>query len=135
MGVEIGQGYRDPRRQDGGVDIVAWRRFFDGRRGFPIALAQCTIQRETFTKTSDIDLRLWASWLALDVDPLSLLVMPGTIREAGTEWNQFSTVVMVIERLRLIELLARGEAEVEGASRWANDLVVALRDVLTAAEV
>lgn len=89
--------------------MVAWRSFLDRRTGFPIVLAQCTIQAETFTKTTDIDLRLWASWLAMDVDPLSLLVIPGTIRRQGPDWQQLSTVVMVIDRLRLIELVGRSE--------------------------
>jgi hypothetical protein len=135
MKIKIGQGYRDPRRQDGGVDIVAWRRFLDNRQGFPIALAQCTIQRETFTKTTDIDLRLWSSWLALDADPLSLLIVPGTIREAGTEWGQLSTVVMVIERLRLIELISRGELPGDYVTLWADEVLVALREVVRAAEL
>lgn len=109
MGTQVGSGYRPPRRRDGGVDVVAWRSFLDRRTGFPIVLAQCTIQAETFTKTTDIDLRLWASWLAMDVDPLSLLVIPGTIRRQGPDWQQLSTVVMVIDRLRLIELVGRSE--------------------------
>lgn len=135
MGVKVGHGYRDPRRQDGGVDVVAWRRFRDGRQGFPIALAQCTIQRETFTKTTDVDLRLWSSWLALDADPLSLLVIPGTIREAGTEWSQLSTVVMVIERLRLIELIGRGELPSDSVNSWVVKALEDLRCVVRAAEL
>ena len=135
MKIRVGHGYRDPRRQDGGVDVVAWRRFLDDRQGFPIALAQCTIQRETFTKTTDIDLRLWSSWLALDADPLSLLVIPGTIRDAGTEWGQLSTVVMVIERLRLIELIARGQLPGEFVKSWAFAVLDDLRGVVRAAEL
>ncbi len=133
IGVEPGRGYRPPRRKDGGVDIVAWRQFFDGRRGFPIALAQCTVQEATFTKTTDIDLRLWSSWLALDSDPLSLLVIPGTIRRAGTEWGQLSTVVTVVERLRLIELLGRG-SNAPPSTQWADEITDQLRKLLAAGE-
>ena len=111
IGLEPGRGYRPPRRKDGGVDVVAWRQFADRRPGFPVALAQCTIQAETFTKTTDIDLRLWASWLAMDSDPLSMLVIPGTIRSAGPDWRQLTTVVMVIDRIRLMDLLGRGPAD------------------------
>lgn len=134
IGVDCGRGYRPPYRKDGGVDVVAWRHFADRRAGFPIALAQCTIQGETFTKTSDIDLRLWASWLALDVDPLSLLVLPGTIRTAGTEWGQLSSVVMLIDRMRLIELLARDDVS-SIASGWVRHTVDALSELLGVGEL
>ncbi|WP_416954962.1 hypothetical protein ACNKF0_00075 [Nocardioides sp. T5] len=135
IGVEPGRGYRPPRRKDGGVDVVAWRQFSDRRPGFPIALAQCTIQGETFTKTTDIDLRLWASWLAMDVDPLSLLVIPGTIRAAGPDWRQLATVVMVIDRLRLLELLGRGATFKDNDSPWISETTALLRAVMRASEL
>lgn len=134
IGLEPGRGYRPPRRKDGGVDVVAWRQFADRRPGFPVALAQCTIQAETFTKTTDIDLRLWASWLAMDSDPLSLLVIPGTIRAAGPDWKQLSTVVMVIDRIRLLDLLSRAPED-DADVAWATETTSALRSVLMAAEL
>ena len=70
MKIEPGRGYRPPLRKDGGVDIVAWRPFSDSRSGFPVALVQCTVQGDILPKASDVDLRLWASWLAMDVDPI-----------------------------------------------------------------
>lgn len=134
IGLEAGRGYRPPRRKDGGVDVVAWRQFADRRAGFPVALAQCTIQAETFTKTTDIDLRLWSSWLAMDSDPLSMLVIPGTIRSAGPDWRQLTTVVMVIDRIRLMDLLGRGSQEASDVG-WATETTAALRAVLKAAEL
>lgn len=134
IGLEAGRGYRPPRRKDGGVDVVAWRQFADRRAGFPVALAQCTIQAETFTKTTDIDLRLWSSWLAMDSDPLSMLVIPGTIRSAGPDWRQLTTVVMVIDRIRLMDLLARGTDEA-GDTAWSTETTAVLRSVLKAAEL
>lgn len=134
IGVEPGRGYRPPRRKDGGVDVVAWRQFADRRPGFPVALAQCTIQAETFTKTTDIDLRLWASWLAMDVDPLSLLVIPGTIRAAGPDWRQLATVVMVIDRLRLLELLGRGPTK-DVDDSWVTGTTSLLQAVMRASEL
>ena len=134
IGLEAGRGYRPPRRKDGGVDVVAWRQFTDGRPGFPLALAQCTIQAETFTKTTDIDLRLWASWLAMDSDPLSLLVIPGTVRSAGPDWKQLATVVMVIDRIRLLDLLSR-DPEGDRELAWSTETTSALRSVLRGAEL
>ncbi|MBA2955081.1 hypothetical protein GON03_12140 [Nocardioides sp. MAH-18] len=134
IGLEAGRGYRPPRRKDGGVDVVAWRQFADRRAGFPVALAQCTIQAETFTKTTDIDLRLWSSWLAMDSDPLSMLVIPGTIRSAGPDWRQLTTVVMVIDRIRLMDLLGRGTDDGRDID-WSTETAAALRAVLGAAEL
>lgn len=134
IGLEPGRGYRPPRRKDGGVDVVAWRQFADRRAGFPVALAQCTIQAETFTKTTDIDLRLWSSWLAMDSDPLSLLVIPGTIRSAGPDWRQLTTVVMVIDRIRLMDLLGRG-TDAGNEINWSTETAAALKMVLRAGEL
>lgn len=133
IGVKPGRGYRPPRRKDGGVDVVAWRQFRDGRPGFPIALAQCTVQAEAFTKTTDIDLRLWSSWLACDTDPLSLLVIPGTIRAAGPEWDQLTTVVTVIDRVRLMELISRGD-QVPTPEPWTDETWRSLKLVMKASE-
>jgi hypothetical protein len=134
LGIDPGTGYRDPRRKDGGVDVVAWRSFMDGRPGFPVALAQCTIQEEALTKTTDIDVRLWATWLAMDLDPLSVLVLPGTIQRAGPRWRQLSSVVMVIERLRLVELL--GRSTLEGLELgWADEITNSLESILLAHEI
>lgn len=133
IGVETGHGYRPPRRRDGGVDVVAWRQFYDRRTGFPIALAQCTIQSETFTKTTDIDTRLWATWLRMDSDPMSLLILPGTIPRSGTQWGQLTSVVTVIERLRLTELLGRSE-EADPPVEWATSVLESLRTRLGAGE-
>lgn len=134
IGVDAGSGYRPPRRKDGGVDVVAWRRFADQRPGFPIALAQCTIQAESFSKSADIDLRLWASWLAMDMDPLSVLVFPGTVKSAGPDWSQLVTVVLPIDRLRLTELVARNPHHTVRPS-WTDATNIALGGVLGASEI
>lgn len=133
IGVQPGKGYRPPRRKDGGVDVVAWRRFRDRRPGFPIALAQCTIQEEAYTKTTDIDVRLWATWLAMDSDPVSILVLPGTIRRAGPEWGQLTSVVTVLDRLRLVELLGRS-TETDPPDEWTDGVIEQLAGILAVAQ-
>ena len=103
LGVVAGSGYRPPRRKDGGVDVVAWRPFPDGRPGFPIVLAQCTLQAELMSKAADVDVRLWSSWLALDFEPTTALVIPGTVQERVV-WDQLALRSMVLDRLRLTVL-------------------------------
>lgn len=103
IGVEVGQGYRQPRRKDGGVDVVAWRSFADGRSGFPVLLVQCTLQENLLSKGMDVDTRLWGSWLAMDVDPVTALATPAAL-PAGTTWNELALKYMVLDRLRLARL-------------------------------
>jgi hypothetical protein len=105
MGIKSGEAYRPPRRKDGGVDVVAWRPFKDRRNGFPVYLVQVTCERSYSHKIYDVDLRLWSGWLNLDADPISVLAVPTTI-SPGEEWNEISSRVVVLERVRICELLS-----------------------------
>ena len=102
MGIKVGQAYRPPRRKDGGVDVIAWRPFKDKRTGFPIYLVQCTLQKDFVPKSRDIDLRLWAGWLQLDRDPLSVLAIPKAVAP-GEQWNEVTANAIIFDRIRLAE--------------------------------
>lgn len=119
MGIALGQSYRPPRRQDGGVDVVAWRSFDDGRRGFPVVLVQCTLQRDYVDKSRDIDLRTWSGWLAFDSDPLTALALPFTVASDET-WNEMAANVIVLDRLRLTRLMSEAQAETPAATVWGT---------------
>ena len=106
MGVESGTAFRSPRRKDGGVDVVAWRPFPDGRTGFPVTLVQCTLQRDIVPKSRDIDLRIWAGWLTLEVDPLVILAVPGTVR-SGEEWDEIAVRSLILDRIRITGLVSQ----------------------------
>ena len=108
MGIKSGEAYRPPRRKDGGVDVVAWRPFRDRRNGFPVYLVQVTCERNYSHKIYDVDLRLWSGWLNLDADPISVIAVPTTI-SPGEEWNEISSRVIVLERIRICELLSANE--------------------------
>jgi hypothetical protein len=103
MRLDVGSGYRPPRRKDGGVDVVGWRPFRDGRTGFPIALVQCTIQNDYVSKSRDIDLRLWSSWLAVDRDPYVVLAIPRIV-PPGPTWSEIAANSVLLDRVRLTEL-------------------------------
>jgi hypothetical protein len=109
MGVPTGGAYRPPHMKDGGVDVVAWRPFPDGRSGFPVLLAQCTLEKDFAHKAADIDLRLWSGWLAMDVDPATALAIPDVV-PAGEEWNRLAARTVVLDRIRLASLLAGDES-------------------------
>jgi hypothetical protein len=127
MGIEVGTGYKPPRRKDGGVDVVAWRPFGDKKPGFPILLVQCTLQAAIEVKARDIEVRTWSTWLQMEVDPVGALAVPGTVR-AGELWDSISTRVMLFDRCRLAALCG-DRGEIQGCSEWTLDSVVRLREV------
>lgn len=129
MGIALGRSYRPPRRKDGGVDVVAWRPFDDGRRGFPVVLVQCTLMRDYVHKSRDIDLRTWAGWLAFDADPLTALAIPFTVPSDET-WNEMAANVIVLDRLRIIRLLQDAAGSLPAAIGWADAELCRLREGL-----
>jgi len=132
LGVPVGGGYRPPIRKDGGVDVIAWRAFPDGRAGFPVVLAQCTLQADLITKASDVEPRVWASWLRMDVDPVTVLVVPQTIGDDRL-WGQLALRGMVLERTRLAGLMGP-EAEIQGLQVWVSDVLATIRPYLGGAQ-
>lgn len=102
MAIKVGQAYRPPRRKDGGVDVIAWRPFKDKRSGFPIYLVQCTLQKDFVSKSRDIDLRLWAGWLELDRDPVTVLAIPVPVAP-GEPWNEVTANAIIFDRARMTD--------------------------------
>ena len=102
IGIGTGDLYRSPRRKDGGVDIVTWRKFPDNRAGFQICLVQCTLQQNYVAKSRDIDLRLWSGWLDLDRDPMTILAIPKAV-PGDEQWSEATASSIVFERLRLAQ--------------------------------
>lgn len=122
LGLKLGSAFRPPRRKDGGVDVVAWKPFKDRRSGFPIYLVQCTLQKEFVSKSRDIDLRIWAGWLEMDHDPVSILAIPRSIAP-GESWNEITANSIIFERFRLVESFKHPlpEAQKEYASKLVED--------------
>ncbi|MCL1870853.1 MAG: hypothetical protein FWF90_10635 [Promicromonosporaceae bacterium] len=126
IGVEVGQGYRQPRRKDGGVDVVAWRPFPDSRSGFPVLLVQCTLQENLLAKGMDVDTRLWGSWLAMDVDPTTALATPIALAP-GTVWDELALKYMVLDRIRIVGLVSPAATD-EIAQDWVAGTTDDLRE-------
>lgn len=129
MNVRIGNSYRPPYNKDGGVDVVAWRPFPDGRSGFPVLLVQCTLERDYAHKAGDVDTRVWSGWLALDVDPSTALAIPEVVA-AGEEWNALAARTVVLDRIRLAALIGvpTDGSSADPAFEWAADVLTDLRD-------
>lgn len=104
MGISAGSAFRPPLRKDGGVDVVAWRPFPDAKSGFPVVLVQCTLQSDFVPKARDIDVRNWSGWLTLDIDPLTVLAIPGTIAKRE-DWDEIALRSLILDRVRIAGLL------------------------------
>lgn len=129
MGAEVGSAYRPPYRKDGGVDVVAWRPFLDNRSGFPVVLAQCTLEQDYVHKAADVDLRVWAGWLRLDVDPMTALAVP-TVVPHGEAWNALAARTIILDRPRLVGLLdgQMNPARMSQVQEWTQRAVSELRE-------
>lgn len=117
------------RLKDGGVDVVVWRPFEDGRLGFPVLLAQCTVgQREWEQKGRDIQRALWRKYLGLPGSPPTALVLPFCVHRPDRfeNWEIVShEVTFLIDRIRLLDLLTEVDptaiAEHEKIDLWTTE--------------
>lgn len=125
MKLKGGTAYRDPARKDGGVDVVAWRPFPDGRPGFPIQLIQVTLEKNFAHKAGDINARLWSLLMGLDVDPMSVLAIPRTLPE-DKRWSEVATRAILLERIRIAGLLP-SDPSLMYEQRWV-DLLQSIGD-------
>lgn len=131
MGIRAGRGYRQPRRRDGGVDVVAWNPFPDGKPGFPVFLIQCTLQSRVLEKSLDIDTRIWSTWLTLDTEPITVLAIPGTIARVEV-WNEIALRCLILDRLRLTGLIKTTDYESHGnlCATLSAELITEIRPLL-----
>ena len=130
MRVPVGTAYRPPYAKDGGVDVVAWRSFPDGRSGFPVLLAQVTLEKEYVYKAADVDVRVWAGWLALDHDPATALAIPDVVA-SGEDWNSLAARTVVLDRIRLASLLEGTDSDhngLAGVAAWARLQIASIQE-------
>lgn len=106
LDIPEGNATRRAQRKDGGVDVVAWQPFRDGRTSYPLILAQCTLQMRYQRKGSDIELDLWKAWIRFGADPMTALVIPFVVPLSDDRWSEMRyTVSVIVDRMRLCELL------------------------------
>lgn len=121
IGVKVGIGYRAPSRRDGGVDLVAVRPLAGSSLGCAVVLVQTTLSRDTRTKSRDVDLGLWRTWLDLGPAASSSLAIA---HEAGPDLEELhASGHLVIDRLRMCELLlprALDEVLSRDAIEWSR---------------
>lgn len=105
MSVPVGPARLRSARKDGGVDVVGWVPFADKRTGFPVLLAQATLQRKWHLKAGDIRTSLWNGYLDFGAEPLIALAVPFAAEDID-QWDEVRRIAnVVIDRLRLVELI------------------------------
>jgi hypothetical protein len=122
LNLGVGAAEPRPRRKDGGVDVVAWRPFRDARPGFIVILCQCTAQQDWVPKAKDIVVDQWRGWIDFARDPSTALAIPFAIGSGFDRWDELRrTVTMVLDRLRLCELLNPWQLEyLEELRTWTE---------------
>jgi hypothetical protein len=124
LDLELGAGPKNPAKKDGGVDVVAWRRFRDPRSKYAIVLAQCTFQRDFKHKARDIFVDQWMSWILFGWDPSVALVVPFVIGVNDADWDDLHfSCSFVMDRTRILEFLdgvALPAAEVPLLQSWVD---------------
>jgi hypothetical protein len=106
-GLALGVGKHAPDTKDGGLDVVAWRPFKDGRTAFGVTLIQCTVQSNWFPKGKDILEHVWLGRIDTGRPVYSSLAVPFVIPKNYPKWDDLRrTVNIVFDRLRLVELLS-----------------------------
>lgn len=119
--------------QDGGVDLVIWWKFQDGRRGFPVLLVQCTVQLTWERKLADIPIKLWEQWINFSmVPPQTALVIPFSEDREDERWEDRSLRAgVVVDRMRLLELLGELDGDALRGLVDASTVGWAMRELAT----
>lgn len=106
--------------KDAGSDVIVWVPFRDGREGFVTLLAQCTVQRDDWVaKAGECNPRRWCGWVDFKTDPLTCLAIPFAIPKNYPQWHDLTrTVNLVLDRLRICELLPAGYACSTEIEEW-----------------
>ena len=105
----------DPRRQDHGVDIIAWRPFTDRHEAVPVVLCQCTVSASgnaPVLKARDVVLNEWTDLLHVPFTAfVRSVAVPRCLPVPAPRWWDITRATdLFLDRSRIIEMLAGGQA-------------------------
>jgi hypothetical protein len=113
LGIDDARMDRPPDDNDGGVDVIAWKPFKDGRTGFPTYLIQCTVQLDYARKGREVEPHIWLQWLGFGTAPVSGIAIPFAVQRGDDRWlHMDNRSSLILDRSRICELL-NGAAESE----------------------
>jgi len=114
------------RRNDGGVDVVAWREFEDGRAGAPIAAIQVTFESDLRGKSLEIASNELDRWMAI-AKPVAVLAVPVDGMDDLDLFAELSARVLTLDRWRLLQCLDGPEdVPLHGLRPWTEDVIAQL---------
>ncbi len=114
-----GDGFRDPRRRDGGADLVAWRMLPNGVT-YDHRLVQCTIGRDLLRKAREIDVGQWRRWIRFVEAPRVVLAVPYEVPARDVSAREARSMgSMVLDRALLIRTAEVHERRLLAASQRA----------------
>ncbi len=99
-----------PHEKDSKADVIAWKPFKDGRSGQVILLVQCATGKNWRSKTTELNLRRWASYIDWASSPLRCFTLPRVIT-TDTYHETSLDGGIIFDRARLYRLL--GEAQLK----------------------
>jgi hypothetical protein len=100
--------------KDGGVDVIVWSPFKDGRLGFPVMLMQNTVQFAFADKPRDVSADRWRDWINFGTTPTVGFAIPFSVRRGHEWWDEVTAETsMFLDRIRILEQFRR-----EDPTKW-----------------
>lgn len=106
LGLSARKGEVPTHPQDGGVDVIVWRPFPDGRVGFEIYLVQNTVQFSFAKKPHDVVPEKWMKWWDISTPPAVGFAIPFAIPDQDPWWLEITFgVALPMDRGRILRAL------------------------------
>ena len=110
MGLPVRKDEVPSHLQDGGVDIVLWRPFPDGRAGFEIYLVQDTVQMSFRNKPHDVRPLRWLTWCRIATPPAVGFAVPFAMPTDDPWWCDVTDGTTIpMDRERLVHALCHSD--------------------------
>jgi hypothetical protein len=88
-------------RNDRDLDVVAWKSFNDNRAGQVVLLMQCGAGKDWTSKTKELSLDAWKSYIHFGVTPLRAFSMPVIITDKRVWFEHSVDGGLLMDRSRL----------------------------------
>jgi len=97
----------EPYYKDAGVDVVAWKPFFDNRSGQLILLVQCAAGHNLWDK-KQIPVRRWNQYIHFSTAPNLGFAFPKAVTTENVWHDKSCDYGLLFDRIRIINLLNGG---------------------------
>ncbi|MDE0658021.1 MAG: hypothetical protein OXI79_00065 [Gammaproteobacteria bacterium] len=102
-----------PEDKDGGLDLVCYRDFGDGREAMPVYFLQCASGKNWRDKINTPNAEMWHKCLDSAVKPSTGIVAPFVIAEGELRRAALMGQVVVFDRIRAVSAAREFEVAIE----------------------